>query len=99
MSIYRSDSHLANTKVNGKFTELYEPGNELFNTGNKEHTIESKHHKRPDLLAFELYGNQRLWWIFMHFNPNIIKDPITDFTSGKTILVPQDRTGPSDSRM
>tara|TARA_B100000965_G_scaffold238991_1_gene200353 strand:+ start:2299 stop:2592 length:294 start_codon:yes stop_codon:yes gene_type:complete len=97
--MYRGDSHLAHTKINAKFTELYEPGNELFSTEQVEHTIESKHNKRPDLLAYELYGNQRLWWIFMHFNPNIIKDPIMDFNSGKTILVPLRRASSSDARM
>tara|TARA_B100000965_G_scaffold238990_1_gene200343 strand:+ start:2223 stop:2525 length:303 start_codon:yes stop_codon:yes gene_type:complete len=98
-SVYRNDSHLANTRVNSKFTELYEPGNEFFTADTTEHEIESKHNQRPDLLAFELYGNQRLWWLFMHFNPNIIKDPIMDFTAGKTIIVPVAQGGSTDMRM
>ena len=96
---YRSDSHLSNTKVNAKYTELYEPSSEFFSADIREHVIEDQHNRRPDLLANALYGNQRLWWLFMHFNPNIIKDPIMDFTAGKTIIVPVGQSSSTDTRM
>ena len=51
-------------------------------------TIENKHHERPDLLAFDLYGSAEYLWIFMVRNPNVIKDPIYDQTAGKRIFVP-----------
>jgi|TARA_B100000131_G_C18112949_1_gene610259 hypothetical protein len=96
---YRTDSHLANTRVNSKFTELYEPGNDMFTADTTELVIEDQHNRRPDLLANQLYGNQRLWWLFMHFNPNILKDPIMDFTAGKTIIVPVAQRSSIDMRM
>lgn len=43
---------------------------------------------RPDLAAYSLYGESRFWWIFSVRNPNLIKDPIFDFTEGKVITIP-----------
>jgi len=50
--------------------------------------LESKYHNRPDLLAYDLYGSPRLWWIFSLRNPDVIKDPIWDFNTGITIYTP-----------
>lgn len=54
----------------------------------REWTIQSKHHQRPDLLSFELYGTPDYWWVFMELNPNAIKDPIYDFNAGMIIYIP-----------
>lgn len=43
---------------------------------------------RPDLLAHDLYQDSTLWWVFAIRNPDVIKDPIFDFTTGKIIYVP-----------
>ncbi len=88
MAIYKSDSHLYNTKQNAKFTEFYEPGNALFGSPVEEYEIPPQANQRPDVAANELYGNQRLWWIFMHYNPDTLKDPVIDFKSGIVITVP-----------
>jgi hypothetical protein len=47
---------------------------------------------RPDLLAFDLYGNAGLWWVFAVRNPNVIEDPIGDFVSGTNIQLPSKQT-------
>jgi hypothetical protein len=47
---------------------------------------------RPDLLAFDLYGDTSLWWVFRARNPNAIEDPIFDFRAGVTIFVPKKTT-------
>ena len=44
---------------------------------------------RPDLLAFDLYGQKELWWVFAQRNLDILKDPIFDFTAGTQIYLPQ----------
>lgn len=46
---------------------------------------------RPDLLAHDLYGDRRLWWIFAQRNPDVIKDPVYDFVAGTEIYLPQGR--------
>jgi hypothetical protein len=43
---------------------------------------------RIDLFAYQQYGSSRLWWLIALANADIIKDPIWDFTSGLTVLVP-----------
>ena len=51
--------------------------------------IESQYMYRPDLLAFDLYGEAGLWWVFMQRNMDVIEDPIFDFVPGKKIYIPK----------
>ena len=44
---------------------------------------------RPDLLAFDLYSNSMLWWVFAMRNPNMLKDPYFDFVAGINIYLPK----------
>ena len=44
---------------------------------------------RPDLLAYDLYTDSRLWWVFASRNPNRLKDPYFDFTTGTGIYLPK----------
>jgi hypothetical protein len=44
---------------------------------------------RPDLLAYDLYTNSRLWWVFASRNPNRLKDPYFDFVAGVGIYLPK----------
>ena len=44
---------------------------------------------RPDLLAHDLYGKKELWWVFAQRNPDVLKDPVFDFTAGTQIYLPQ----------
>lgn len=50
--------------------------------------IEAMYHQRPDLLAYDLYGDSSLWWVFTQRNMDILKDPIYDFVQGKEIYLP-----------
>lgn len=53
-------------------------------------TISSVYEYRPDLLAFDLYGDPRLWWVFAARNPNALGyDPYFDFVAGLQIYVPK----------
>ena len=44
---------------------------------------------RPDLLAYDLYNDSRLWWVFAQRNPNRLKDPLFDFKAGIGIYIPK----------
>ncbi len=44
---------------------------------------------RPDLLAFDLYGDAQLWWVFTQRNMDVLEDPIFDFVPGKKIYIPK----------
>lgn len=50
--------------------------------------IDPRFEKRPDLMAFHIYGTPRLWWVFAVRNPDILVDPIEDFVSGLSIFIP-----------
>ena len=51
-------------------------------------TISPTYHLRPDLLAYDLYDNANLWWVFAQRNPNTLKDPLFDFVQGVKIFIP-----------
>lgn len=52
-------------------------------------TINKTYQYRPDLLAFDLYGDAHLWWVFVARNPNVLKDPLFDFDIGVGIYIPK----------
>ena len=54
-----------------------------------KYSIDVVYKYRPDLLAFDLYGDPSLWWVFASRNPNTIKDPIFDFYPGVIIYLPR----------
>ena len=53
--------------------------------------IENQYRHRPDLLAYDLYGNAKLWWVFIQRNMTVLKDPIYDFRPGTAIYLPKQR--------
>ena len=52
-------------------------------------TITQVYEYRPDLLAYDLYQDSRLWWVFAQRNPNRLKDPYFDFKTGVGIYIPK----------
>ena len=44
---------------------------------------------RPDSLAFDLYNNAGLWWVFYQRNPNTLTAPPLDFAAGTKIYLPK----------
>ena len=44
---------------------------------------------RPDLLAYDLYGDPTLWWVFYQRNPNTLTAPPLDFAANTTIYLPK----------
>ena len=74
-----SDSLYRNTQIiDNKYLDILDPVIDSTN----------KYNNRPDLLANELYGNSKLWWVFAEFNPDTLNDPIVDFVAGLKIKVP-----------
>lgn len=55
-------------------------------------TINTTYQYRPDLLAFDLYGNAGLWWVFYQRNPNTLQAPPMDFAVGTLIYLPKINT-------
>jgi hypothetical protein len=53
------------------------------------YAIEPQYTFRPDLLAFDIYGTAKLWWVFTQRNMDILRDPIFDFVAGVEIYLPK----------
>lgn len=53
-----------------------------------EYTIPTQFDEQPWRLAKELYGNERLYYIFALLNQDILVDPIYNFKAGTVIIVP-----------
>lgn len=51
--------------------------------------VTNNYENRPDLLAYDLYGDVGLWWVFSVRNKNVIKDPVFDLISGTKIYLPK----------
>jgi hypothetical protein len=52
-------------------------------------TINQTYQYRPDLLAFDLYDNSGLWWVFYQRNPNTLTKPPLDFVADTLIYLPK----------
>lgn len=86
---YKRTSHLRSTPIVNGYTDLFVPSVEPDFNNADEFEITQQYHQRPDLLAYDLYGESRFWWLFVVYNKNQIVNPINDFTRGLTIWVPR----------
>lgn len=87
---HRNDSFLKSAEVGSDniFLGVNNLPKVSASVNDQEYKVGHAFEERPDLLAFKLYGNSRLWWVFALRNPDELKDPIRDFKSGLTIFVP-----------
>ena len=89
MATYSQASPYKSTPQNNLYLELLEIRPVPAEDDDYLYTIENQYRHRPDLLAFDLYGNAKLWWVFVQRNMSVIKDPIYDFEPGTTIYCPK----------
>lgn len=90
---YSKSSPYANTPVvNGVFMDVWEPRQIPKMADDVAFKINTTYRFRPDLLAYDLYGDAGYWWVFAARNPNTIKDPIFDLKPGITIFLPKKST-------
>ena len=89
MAKYSSTSPYFNTTENKISLDFLNPRTITADQDDISYTIDRIYAYRPDLLAYDLYGTPSLWWVFAQRNPDVIEDPIYDFTIGKTIQLPK----------
>ena len=51
--------------------------------------VTATYENRPDLLAYDLYQDAGLWWVFAVRNKRTIKDPVYDLKAGVKIYLPK----------
>ena len=89
MAKYSNTSPYFDTRQIGDYLDVLNPRTLTAELDDQEYTIERTYAYRPDLLAYDLYGSPRLWWVFAQRNPDQIEDPIYDFKPGVTIQLPK----------
>ena len=89
-NLYPRTSPYNNTSVvDNKFLDVMQYNGIPRSPNDVYYTIPAVYQYRPDMLAFDLYNDQRLWWVFAARNPNSLgPDPYFNFTAGTTIYVP-----------
>jgi hypothetical protein len=89
MAEYKRSSPWANTPQNNLYLELLEIRPVPSEPDDFLYAIEGQYRHRPDLLAYDLYGDPKLWWVFAQRNMDTIRDPIYDFEPGRKIFCPK----------
>jgi hypothetical protein len=89
MTRYHNSSPWKATPQNSLYLELLKVRPVPAEQDDFRYVIENQYKHRPDLLAYDLYGNAKLWWVFVQRNMSVIKDPIYDFEPGVTIFLPK----------
>lgn len=89
---YKANSPWKLTNIGTNYLEYYnhiriEPYDD-----DLSYTILPQYNYRPDLLAYDIYGDAKLWWVFASRNMDRLKDPIFDFRSGLEIKLPKKST-------
>jgi hypothetical protein len=92
MAIYSNTSPYSTTQEMQDHLGILNPRTITAEQDDQSYTIERTYAYRPDLLAYDLYGSPRLWWVFVQRNPDQLEDPIYDFKPGVTIQLPKKET-------
>ena len=89
MANYSNTSPYFTTREVADYLDVLNPRTITAELDDQSYTIERTYAYRPDLLAYDLYGSPRLWWVFAQRNPDQIEDPIYDFKPGVQIKLPK----------
>jgi hypothetical protein len=83
----KSSPYYATPEINGHLDILYlrdiPPA-----VGDVLYIVPQVYSLRPDLMAYDLYGDEKLWWVFAVRNKDIIQDSIYDMVAGQRIYLP-----------
>ena len=89
MAKYNNTSPYFETEEFANYLDILNPRTLTADSDDQVYTVERTYAYRPDLLAYDLYGSPRLWWVFAQRNPDRIEDPIYDFKPGVKIKLPK----------
>ncbi len=89
MSLYNSYSPYFTTEVVNDYLDILNFRDIPVLTDDVLFTLTSTYQYRPDLLAYDLYKDHNLWWVFAVRNKNVLKDPVFDMEAGVKIYLPK----------
>lgn len=97
MATYESTSPWHNTvKKQNQYLDILQIRSVPAEDDDILYKVQPQYAYRPDLLAYDLYGSHKLWWVFAQRNMDLLKDPINDLVPGIEIYLPK---GPNLSQM
>jgi hypothetical protein len=90
MATYGSTSPYASTSIkNGQYLDVFQIRPVPAQSDDVLYNVQPQYTHRPDLLAYDLYGTSKLWWVFAQRNMDILKDPVFDLIPGINIFLPR----------
>ena len=92
MALYKDNSPYATTSFSNGYLDIIDFRDIPAKTDDVLYEVTKQYENRPDLLAYDLYGDVGLWWVFSVRNRDIIKDPVFDLVAGIKIYLPTSNT-------
>lgn len=90
MDFYSKSSPWGTTRFNNSgYLDIMNKRQIIIEDDDYLYEIQPQYVYRPDVLAYDLYQNAKLWWVFSIRNPDILKDPVFDFVPGTQIFLPK----------
>jgi Base plate wedge protein 53 len=89
MAIYSKSSPYFTTPLGAGYLDFINFRNITSYIDDIQYELSTKYEYRPDLLAFDLYSDPKLWWVFAVRNKDTLRDPIFDMVPGKVIYLPK----------
>jgi hypothetical protein len=89
MATYKNTSPWKDTQIKNNYLGILRIRTVPAESDDYLYAIEPQYNFRPDLLAYDLYKEPKLWWVFMQRNLDTLQDPIYDFVAGTKIYIPK----------
>jgi hypothetical protein len=89
MPAYSKTSPYFSTSLRAGYLDFINFRNITSYVDDVQYELSTKYEYRPDLLAYDLYSDSKLWWVFAVRNRDTIRDPIYDMVPGIVIYLPK----------
>lgn len=89
MSMYNKLSPYLNTPITNGYLNVLNFIDIPSQADDIQFEISSLYMHRPDLLAYDIYGDSQLWWVFAVRNKDVLRDSVYDFIPGQIIFLPK----------
>lgn len=83
---YKQESTYHYTHITSKYMGYFVHRPVRPSGGDTTMVITERHVNRPDLLSFDVYGLEDVWWVIPVRNG--LQDPVFDLKLGMTVVVP-----------